>query len=68
MTTSALLRHGPAYLATLVDGLERWMDARAFCSVRQMRGSMSHGNIPNSSAFERANYIKVLESYQDRYL
>lgn len=68
MTTSALLRNGPSYTATLVDGLKRWMDARGFSSVSQMRGTMSHGKVANPGAFERANYIKVLESYQGQYM
>jgi len=68
MTTSALLRNGPAYTATLVDGLKRWMEARGFSSIGQVRGNMSHGKVANPGAFERANYIKVLESYQGQYM
>jgi dihydroorotate dehydrogenase (fumarate) len=68
MTTSALLRRGPSYAAILVDGLKRWMEAREFSSVKQVRGTMSHGKVANPGAFERANYIKVLESYRGQYL
>jgi dihydroorotate dehydrogenase (fumarate) len=65
MTTSALLRHGPAYGATLVEGLKTWMEAREFASLEQMRGSMSHGKVADPAAFERANYIKMLESFKN---
>ena len=68
MTTSALLRHGPAYTNTLVEGLKAWMEARKFSSVKQVRGSMSRANVANPAAFERANYIRVLESYQSAYI
>ena len=68
MTTSALLRHGPAYTNTLVEGLKAWMEARKFSSVNQVRGSMSRANVANPAAFERANYIRVLESYQSAYI
>lgn len=64
MSASALLRNGPGYAATLVAGLRAWMDARGFSSVEQLRGNMSHGKIANSTAFERANYIRMLESYK----
>ena len=67
MTTSALLRHGPAYTAILLDGLKAWMEARRFSSVAQVRGSMSRGKVANPGAFERANYIRELESFQSAY-
>jgi dihydroorotate dehydrogenase (fumarate) len=68
MTTSSLLRHGPTHAASLVEGLERWMEARGFESVGQMRGGMSRGKAANPAAFERANYIRVLESYRGAYI
>ncbi|MDD5036340.1 MAG: dihydroorotate dehydrogenase-like protein [Methylococcaceae bacterium] len=68
MTTSALLRFGPAYAATLLDGLKHWMEARGFASVGQLRGSMSHAKVANPGAFERANYIKVLENFKSVYV
>jgi dihydroorotate dehydrogenase (fumarate) len=68
MTTSALLRHGPAYTNTLLEGVKAWMEARRFSSVKQVRGSMSRGKVANPGAFERANYIRVLESYQSAYI
>lgn len=67
MTAAALLRHGPSHAKTLVDGLTRWMDARGFDSIGQMRGSMSRNNAANPADFVRANYIRVLESYQSKY-
>jgi dihydroorotate dehydrogenase (fumarate) len=67
MTTSALLRNGPAYASTLVKGLQQWMEGRGFESVEQMRGTMSHSNVANPSAFERANYLRVLESFKSQY-
>lgn len=65
MTTASLLRHGPAHATTLVDGLKQWMDARGFESIRQVRGGMSRGKVANPAAFERANYIRVLDSYRE---
>ncbi len=68
MTTSALLRNGPDYAVTLLDGLRQWMDARNFASIDQVRGVMSHGKVANPGAFERANYIRMLESYRGAYI
>ncbi len=63
MTTSALLLHGIEHLSTLRDGLLGWMEAREYESIRQMQGSMSYRSVRDPSAFERANYMKVLSSY-----
>lgn len=63
MTAAALLRNGPDYMHTLLSGLTAWMDERGFESVAQMRGVMSHARVPDRLAFERANYIRILESY-----
>ena len=63
MTTSALLRHGPEHLTGLRDGLEAWMEQRGFSSIEGMRGLMSLGRVSDPSAFERANYIQLLEEY-----
>ena len=62
MTTSSLLRNGPEHLAGLVRGLTSWMSQRGYDRVADLRGIMSqrHADDP---AFERANYIKVLQSY-----
>jgi dihydroorotate dehydrogenase (fumarate) len=64
MTTSALLEKGPRHLDTLVSGLRQWLEQRGYASVEQMKGSMSQRNVAHPAAFERANYIKVLESFQ----
>lgn len=67
MTTSALLKNGVGYLGTLHDGLKAWMEVHGYESVTQMKGSMSQRNVADPTAFERANYIKTLESYKVDY-
>ena len=68
MTTSALLKNGVDYLTTLRDGLQTWMEMNQYQSVTQMKGSMSQQNVADPTAFERANYIKTLESYKGDYI
>jgi dihydroorotate dehydrogenase (fumarate) len=64
MTTSALLLHGPAHLRTLLDGTRAWLEEHDFASVAQLRGSMSQERVSDPTAFERANYIRILERYE----
>jgi dihydroorotate dehydrogenase (fumarate) len=64
MSTSALLRHGVGYMATLLAGLEAWLDAREFASLGDVRGLMSQEQVADPTAYERANYIKILQGYE----
>ena len=61
---SALLQHGPQYLATVRDGMASWMEEHEYESLEQMQGSMSHQHCPDPQAFERANYMHILQSWK----
>lgn len=63
MTTSALLREGIGYMATLTTGLRRWMDERDIASVEDMRGMMSWERSRDRSVYTRANYLRILEHH-----
>jgi dihydroorotate dehydrogenase (fumarate) len=60
---SVLLKQGVGKISELLQGVETWMDEHEYESVEQMKGSMSHRAVPEPAAFERANYMKVLNSY-----
>jgi dihydroorotate dehydrogenase (fumarate) len=64
MLCSALLRHGVYYLKDVETGLREWMEAHEYESVRQMKGSMSQLRCADPSAFERAQYMRAIKSYQ----
>lgn len=61
---SALLKHGPRYLTTLLDGLRRWMDDHGYKSVDELRGALNLRRCPDPAAHERANYIRILQSWR----
>ena len=60
---SALLQRGPQVLKEVLEGIVRWMEAREYDSVAQLKGSMSQQNLPNPSAFARAAYLHALDSF-----
>jgi dihydroorotate dehydrogenase (fumarate) len=62
---SALLRHGPAHMRVVRDGLARLVEELGYRSIAEMRGCMNLAKCPNPSAFERANYVRVLHSWRD---
>jgi dihydroorotate dehydrogenase (fumarate) len=61
---STLLRHGTSYMGVLRDGLAEWMDRHEFASVDEVRGRMSLRDVADPSAFERAHYLRTLNSWK----
>jgi dihydroorotate dehydrogenase (fumarate) len=60
MTASALYKNGIGYLKTMNQELEAWMLSREFESIDSFKGVMSQQQISDPTAYERANYIKIL--------
>ena len=60
---SELLTKGPSRLKELVTGLENWLDEHEYESVTQLVGSMNLARAPDPSGYERANYVKLLQSW-----
>ena len=67
MTTSSLLQKGVGNITALIQGLEQWMSEKEYESVKQMKGAMSQKSVADPTAFERANYIKIIEKYKREY-
>jgi dihydroorotate dehydrogenase (fumarate) len=61
---SALLQNGPAYIGEVRDGLEAWMVEHEYESLSQMHGSMDLLSCPDPHAYERANYMLMLQSWR----
>lgn len=64
MMASALLERGPAHIGAVLNDLTAWMDQHEYESIKQMQGSMSQKSVAYPAAFERANYVKVLQSFR----
>ena len=61
---SALLKFGIGHIADVTTNLKLWMEEKEYESIEQMRGSMSYMNVDDPAKFERANYMKVIQSYK----
>lgn len=61
MTASSLYKNGIPYLKTMNRELQEWMERMGFNSLNAFKGIMSQKNISDPVAYERANYIKILE-------
>lgn len=62
MMCSALLEHGIDHLRIVEQGMRDWMAQHEYTSVGQMQGSMSQQHCADPSAFERAQYMRALQS------
>lgn len=60
MLTSALIRHGVGHLSQVLAHLRHWMAEKEYESITQMRGALSLMKVPDPTAFERGNYMRVL--------
>jgi dihydroorotate dehydrogenase (fumarate) len=64
--TSALLHHGPSRLAIALRELRQWLVDHEYASLRQAQGSMNLEKSPNPEAFERGNYMRILQTWHPK--
>jgi dihydroorotate dehydrogenase (fumarate) len=61
---SALLRYGPEHLALVRTEMEQWLELHGYENLSEARGSMSLLHCPDPAALERANYMRILQSWR----
>jgi len=61
---SALLIHGPDHIGRTLEAMEFWLTDHEYESLEQMQGSLSLSKVENPKAFARANYMKMLDSWE----
>ncbi|MGA2832349.1 MAG: dihydroorotate dehydrogenase-like protein [Terracidiphilus sp.] len=63
---SALHIHGIDHIKKVLDDMHYWLEKREYTSLWETRGCLSRRSVPDTSAFDRGNYIKTLSSYSLR--
>jgi dihydroorotate dehydrogenase (fumarate) len=64
MLASELIQNGFGRLPVILAEIEKWMVQHEYVSLQQMKGSLSQKSIKEPAAYERANYMKVLQSFK----
>ncbi len=64
MMASELLQKGIRRIGQVLNEIVGWMNEHEYESVAQMIGAMSQRHCAEPAAFERANYMKMLQSYR----
>lgn len=62
MLASAIIRHGPDHLATMLAALHSWLEQRHFASVDSIKGLLSQTRSPDGCTFERVHYMRAVMS------
>ena len=63
MMTSTLLANGIGRIMHILTDMQEWMGEHEYESIAYMKGSMSQRAVAEPAAFERANYMKLLNSF-----
>lgn len=63
---SVLLRQGPDHFAEVLRFFERWLEEHEYEGLAQLRGSLNMRTCPDPAAFERANYLRILQSWSGK--
>ncbi len=66
MMASALHIHGIEHIGRVMSDLNYWLEKREYTSLSETRGCLSRRSVPDTSPFDRGNYIKTLSSYSLR--
>jgi dihydroorotate dehydrogenase (fumarate) len=66
MMASALHIHGIEHIARVLADMRYWLEKREYTSLWETRGCLSRRSVPDTSPFDRGNYIKTLSSYSLR--
>jgi len=61
---SALLIHGPEHIKRTLEAIDFWLTEHEYESLSQMQGSMNMSKVPDAAKLTRANYMKMLDSWQ----
>ncbi len=67
MTASELVGNGIQRAGSMLEELITWMQIHEYETVEQMRGSMSQRKVAEPAAFERANYMKALNLFDNDF-
>jgi dihydroorotate dehydrogenase (fumarate) len=66
MMASALHIHGIDHIKRVLADMQYWLEKREYTSLWETRGCLSRRSVPDTSPFDRGNYIKTLSSYSLR--
>lgn len=62
MVASSILKHGIPWIKEIITDLELYMLDQQFPGIDAFKGLMSQIHVPDPTAYERSNYIQIIEN------
>ncbi len=56
---SAIYKQGYSVITDIIEGVEKWMDAKGYASIDDFRGRMNQQSIKNPAEFERVQFMRL---------
>jgi len=66
MLASELIAKGISRAKEILEEIQTWMEKHEYGSIHQLQGSLSQQKVEEPAAFERANYMKALNMFDNR--
>lgn len=57
---SAVMKNGTDHIKVMLEGIEKWMDAKGFEYIDQFQGKLARKNIKDPFGYRRAQYVDIL--------
>ncbi|MFO7723862.1 MAG: dihydroorotate dehydrogenase-like protein [Bacteroidales bacterium] len=64
---SAVMKNGADHIRVMLEGIERWMDAKGFEYINQFQGMLAREKVTDPFAYKRAQYVDILLKSRDFY-
>lgn len=64
MMASILLKSNVEVLSRMLEHITEWMEINEYNSIDELKGSMSSASVAEPAAFERANYVRILQNFR----
>jgi dihydroorotate dehydrogenase (fumarate) len=64
---SAVMKNGADHIKVMLEGLEKWMDAKGFEYIDQFQGKLARQKVKDPFAYKRAQYVDILLRSKDFY-
>lgn len=59
-TVSAVYKNQPAFVATMLNDLNNWMDKKGYKTLNEFKGKLSRKNLKDPFMYQRAQYVDIL--------
>jgi dihydroorotate dehydrogenase (fumarate) len=64
---SAIMKNGADHIKVVLEGIEKWMDAKGYTYIKEFQGKLARKNTKDPFAYKRAQYVDILLKSRELY-